>query len=139
MGLIEEKVTKLIKKHGTNNPFEIANQKGVIVRYVPLGNVLGFHARYFRTSIIHINEALSEQQQLFTCAHELGHAIFHPDANTPFLKKNTYYSTDKIEVEANEFAVELLFSQDTNNSITIKEATQDYGIPEQLLYKKFYT
>lgn len=48
---------------------------------------------------------------MFICAHELGYAIFHPDANTHFLKKNTLFSTESIELEANFFAVRLLFSK----------------------------
>jgi len=131
-------VNKLIKKHDTNNPFDIAKDKGVVVRFVDLGSVFGFHTRHFRTSIIHINEAITEKQQLFTCAHELGHALLHPDVNTTFLKANTLYSTDRLEVEANTFAVKLLFSQEVTDSITINEATEHYGMPEQFLIKNFY-
>jgi Zn-dependent peptidase ImmA (M78 family) len=40
--------------------------------------------------------------------HELGHAFLHQKANTPFLRKNTFFSDEKIEMEANTFAVELL-------------------------------
>ena len=36
-----------------------------------------------------------------------GHSQIHPRVNTPFLRKNTLFSTDR-EVEANRFAVELL-------------------------------
>lgn len=134
---IKDKVKQLIKKYGTSNPFEIAEAKGIVVRYVDLGSVLGYHARYFRTSIIHINESSTEQEQLFTCAHELGHAILHPNENTSFLKSNTYFSTDRIEIEANTFAIELLFSN-WDDSITIHEATEQYGAPKQLLIKNFY-
>lgn len=138
MGSIREKVGNLIKRHGTRDPFELAKAIGIIVRYVDLGNVLGFHVRHFRTSIIHINGTITEKQQLFTCAHELGHAILHPNENTSFLKSNTYFSTDRLEIEANTFAVELLFSQGVTNTITVHEATEQYGVPEQFLTKNFY-
>lgn len=62
----------------------------------------------YRIKIIHINSSLSESEQRFACAHELGHALLHPDANTPFLTKYTYLSVDKYEIEANKFALELL-------------------------------
>lgn len=138
MGSISKKIDQIIKKYGTNNPFDIATAMGIIIRYVDLGKILGFHTRHFRCSIIHINEAATEKQQLFTCAHELGHAVLHPDVNTPFLKSNTYFTTDPIEVEANTFAVELLISQWDSNPITIQEATELYGVPKQLLMKNFY-
>ena len=54
------------------------------------------------------NTDLSESEQRFSCAHELGHALLHPDANTPFLTKYTYLSVDKYEIEANKFALKLL-------------------------------
>lgn len=138
MGSIKDKVNQLIKKHGTNNPFEIAAAKGIVIRHVDLGTILGFHVRQFRTSVIHINEKSSEKQQIFTCAHELGHAIYHPNVNTSFLKSNTFYSNDRIEVEANTFAIELLFKQEVVDPITIHEAIAEYGAPKQLL-KKIYT
>lgn len=76
---------------------------------------------------IHINHDLSEHDQLFTCAHELGHAIMHPDANTPFLRKRTGLLISKMEIEANKFATELLiddevfleFQEFTTNQIAL--------------------
>ncbi|MGP4038367.1 ImmA/IrrE family metallo-endopeptidase [Gracilibacillus sp. D59] len=135
---IKKEVGQLVKKYKTNDPYEIAKAMGIVVRHVPLGKILGYHTRQCRVSIIHINESASAEQQIFTCCHEIGHAILHPEVNTPFLKSSTYFSNDKIELEANEFAVELLFSQEVGHSITINEATEQYGVPEQLLVKKFY-
>ena len=136
---IKKKVGQLVKKYGSNNPFKIAESMGIVVRFVPLGKILGFHARKSRVSIIHINEASSIEKQSFICAHELGHAVLHPDVNTPFLKENTLFSREKIEQEANEFAIELMLSKEVASPITMHEATKVYGIPRQLLYKKFYT
>ncbi len=105
--------------------------------YENLGNSLGYFSNMYRTFIIHINEAISYEKQLFTIAHELGHVILHPDLNTAFLKENTYYSTDKSECEANEFATELLFHQGGGPCITVNEALEAYGIPNRQLYKNF--
>ncbi|WP_121603817.1 ImmA/IrrE family metallo-endopeptidase [Virgibacillus sp. Bac332] len=138
MRKVKKRVSQLVERYETNNPFEIAKSIGVVVRHVPLGNLLGYHCRQFRTSIIHINEVLPLSQQTYVCAHELGHAIFHPDADTSFLKSNTFFSTDQFEVEANTFAIELLFSNEAVNSISIREAVEKYRIPEQFLNKFFY-
>ena len=51
-----------------------------------------------------------------------------------FLRKHTLFSTDKIELEANAFAMYLLFlEKDLNEQVTIKDAMNKYGIPEKLL------
>lgn len=138
MGSIKDKVNQLKMKYDTGNPFDLAKKMGIVVRFVDLGSVLGFHVRHLRCSIIHINESATEEEQLFTCAHELGHAVLHPNVNTPFLKSYSYLSTQKIELEANMFAIELLFTKDNINSVTLNEVTEQYGIPEQFILKKFY-
>jgi Zn-dependent peptidase ImmA (M78 family) len=133
---IKERVNFLIRKYNTNCPFKIAEKMGINILYEPLGNTLGFYSKHFRVKIIHINDAVDEKKELFVCAHELGHAIFHPDSNTPFLKKHTFYSTDRIEVEANTFAIELLLRNVEEDCISIKEAIEEYGIPKQLALLK---
>lgn len=45
-------------------------------------------------------------------AHELEHAILHPKENCYFLEHHTLMLTNKNEVEANQFAVNLLISDD---------------------------
>ncbi|MFS0822130.1 ImmA/IrrE family metallo-endopeptidase [Bacillus sp. 1P02SD] len=133
---IKRRVDLLINKYQTNCPFKLTNHLGIQVLYEPLGNILGYYSKHFRVKVIHINEAANQKKQQFICAHELGHAIMHPDANTPFLKKHTLYLTDRIEVEANAFAIELLLSNLNYDSITIAEAVEEYGIPKQLALSK---
>ncbi|WP_412055234.1 ImmA/IrrE family metallo-endopeptidase [Bacillus altitudinis] len=65
------------------------------------------------------------------CAHELGHALLHNESNTPFLKRNTFFSTEKIELEANFFAMHLLFSS-VQRGITYCEF-KEYGIPKEFV------
>ncbi|WP_141771547.1 ImmA/IrrE family metallo-endopeptidase, partial [Bacillus licheniformis] len=77
--------------------------------YEDLGKALAYYSRHFRVKVIHINQNANEHNKEFICAHELGHAIFHPDANTPFLKRKTLFSTDQIELEANFFAISKKF------------------------------
>jgi len=134
MGLITKKIEQLYKKYETNCPFKIANLLGIQIVYENLGTTLGYFNQFCRIKIIHINENTTEHQRMFICAHELGHAIFHPNANTPFLKKNTLFSTDNIELEANLFAVRLLFSEHYfNDLLNLQDAVELYGIPEKLI------
>ncbi|WHX74682.1 ImmA/IrrE family metallo-endopeptidase [Bacillus safensis] len=131
MGDITETVSKLQNKFKSSDPFFIANKLGIITVHEDLGNTLGYYSKHFRTKFIHINEKVSEKGGYFVCAHELGHALLHSESNTPFLKKNTFFSTEKIELEANFFAMHLLFSS-VQRGITFCEF-KEYGIPKELV------
>jgi Zn-dependent peptidase ImmA (M78 family) len=75
----------------------------------PLGTeTRGLIKKYKRSHIICINNALSEIEQLKTCAHELGHYIMHRKINTLFMGKHTYLKTSLYETQANQFADLLL-------------------------------
>lgn len=133
MGNIKGIIKELTQKYQTNDPFKIAKAKNIYLRYHDLVNTYGFYCTYKRVRMIHINNRLDEHLQRFVCAHELGHAVLHPNANTPFLRKNTFFSVDKIEVEANYFAVHLLLSnEDLKNYETKFQVLQNYGIPYEM-------
>ena len=109
---IKQFVRSLVSENGTFSPFEIAENKGIIIQMEPLGTIRGYYSKALRTKFIHINCDLDEYQQKFTCAHELGHALLHPDLSTPFLRESTLFSVDKLEVEANRFAACLCYPAD---------------------------
>ncbi|HDX9587630.1 TPA: ImmA/IrrE family metallo-endopeptidase [Bacillus pseudomycoides] len=141
---IKEYVLKITQKHGTTNPFEIAKQKDIIVLYEDLGNTLGFYNTYKRIKFIHINNQINETLQHFVCAHELGHALLHPKANTPFLRNQTFFSVDRFEIEANTFAVELLLTDEMisayeDTRLSIQEVAEIHGVPEGFARLKTYT
>ncbi len=106
---IKKYVYSLALANNTNNPFEIAENKGIIVLMEPLGSIRGYYSKALRTKFIHINENMDEHKQLFTCAHELGHALLHPNLSTPFLRDSTLFSINKLEVQANRFATCLCY------------------------------
>lgn len=138
---IKQIVEKLVKKHGTNNPFEIASQKGIVLLFEQLGGIYGYHHSFKRIKIIHINDELDEPMKRFVCAHELGHAVLHHELSTSFLRKNTLFCMDKVEREANEFAVELLLPDDCiytyrNTDMTIYEVATTYGVPKEVVHLK---
>nr|DAT53638.1 MAG TPA: IrrE protein [Caudoviricetes sp.] len=128
-------VEKLIKKHNTNDPFEICKALDIVVRVENLGNIFGYCDTHFRMRSIHINENVPEHLQAFVCAHELGHTLLHKNVNTPFLSKNTLFSIDKIERQANTFAVELLLPDSLlreYKDINFYGLAQCAGIPKGL-------
>lgn len=125
---------KLIKKLKSHDPFEIAENKNIILNIEPLGNIFGYYNTVNRIQFIHINEELDERMRHFTCAHELGHALLHRTANTPKLSAITIVSELKIEKEANEFATKLLIdgSHDFYDFNSKFEILDYYGIPHEM-------
>ena len=132
---IKRTVEKLMRKYNTNDPFKLAEKLNIIVKYDDLGNTWGYFITYKRIKIIHINNNLEEWLQRYTCAHELGHSILHKGVPTPFLKKHTLFSIDKIERQANTFAVELLIPDKViaqYEGYTVHNIADIVGIPNGL-------
>lgn len=106
----------------------------------PLGNILGYFNTSRRIQMIHLNNSLEGPLRRFVCAHELGHSVLHPKLNTPFLRRNTLFSVDRVEREANSFAVELLVPDeevmDPYESTTVREVAATYGVPYELMRLK---
>ncbi|MBY9077157.1 ImmA/IrrE family metallo-endopeptidase [Paenibacillus sp. HN-1] len=127
-------VDLLIKAHGTNDPTRIADEHSIRVLYEDLGkNTWGYYSCIKRIPIIHVNSSLPDFFRPFTVAHELGHHFLHRGVNTPFLRGNTLLSVDKIEREANRFAMALLvgllqpYQDETKSQFLLR-----CGIPIQL-------
>lgn len=132
---IKGTVNKLIKNNNTNNPFLICEALDIVVKYENLGSILGYCDTHFRMRTIHINSNALEEIHRFICAHKLGHAILHPKINTPFLRNNTLFSVDKIERQANTFAVELLLPDkllQEHEDINFYSLAKCHGIPDGL-------
>lgn len=141
---IKKIVNNLVSECGTNDPFEIAERKNIkVIEFDLHPDILGFYRYVRRNMLIYLNSCLDYHDKRFTCSHELGHSQIHPRMNTPFLKRKTYFSHDKIEVEANRFAVELLMPDEhlqglRYESLTIQEAATMYGVPLEVAHlKKF--
>lgn len=102
----------LIRRFHTADPFKIADALGIHVLFSDLGGTWGCYTSYKRIAFIHINAQISEPQQRFTCAHELGHAVLHRGLSLPYLRAHTLFSPSIYERQANSFAVELLLPDD---------------------------
>lgn len=135
-------VNRLIRKYDTRNPFEIAEEMNILVLKEELGSINGYYNTAFRQKFIHINHNLSDREQLLTAAHELGHAILHPKSNTPFLRTCTFLSVNKMEVEANKFAINLLISDDDIKDCkyyTIGQLSRLLGYHQNLIELRLYS
>ena len=145
MGVVfVQKVTpkQLISKYKTNNSQEIAQELGIIVLFEELGDINGYYNTAFRQKLIHININLPKYKQQFTIAHELGHALLHPKANTPFLREKTLFSINKLEIEANKFAVDLLITDEAIAEVkhlTLDQMANYFGINKNLIKLRLKT
>ena len=109
---IRSEMAYLKHYYKTDDPFDVISGKNIMLFNEELGSIRGYYNLVLRQKQIHINCHLTETARIFTAAHELGHAILHPKANTPFLTAHTYQSVNKLEIEANKFAVEFLISDE---------------------------
>ena len=139
---IRKKVQQLIRRHGTNDPERLARTMGINVIYIDLGgSVYGTYLKYKRVKTILIYAELTpEHLRRFVLAHELGHAVCTPDANTSWISAYTLaLNTDRIEREANTFAVELLLPDSfirENEGCSIYQLARLRGVPEGLVELK---
>lgn len=122
---------KLLKEHGTNLPIDIAaivKSQGIGVRLQPMEeSVSGMLViRDDRAATIGINQSHHPNRQRFTLAHELGHYLLHGKRTRVFVDSSTMFfraglaaeGTDKVEIEANAFAAELLMPESALRDIT---------------------
>ncbi|WOO35979.1 ImmA/IrrE family metallo-endopeptidase [Anaerocolumna sp. AGMB13020] len=110
MNDIKKLVEGIKSKHKTDSPYELADLLGIDIHRCELGQIHGYYYKAYRVKQIYLNCDLSRIEEKFVLSHELGHSVLHPNANTPFLKANTYLSVEKMEIEANRFAMHLLLS-----------------------------
>lgn len=109
---IKKRADELARRFQTRNPFEIIQGLNVILLFVPLIDTKAFYQYFQRNNIIYIDENLSRKEQIFECAHEMGHMFLHKNANTIFMDSRTMLNTNRYEKEADTFAIDLLISDD---------------------------
>lgn len=132
----------MTKKYDTRNPFDICTLMNIhVIPWNLHEEINGFYKYDKRNKYIFINSNLTNNMQRFVCSHELGHAILHPRSNTPFLRNKTLFSIDKIEVEANTFAVELLMHDEmvykyNDTNFSVQEIGGICGVPGNVVYLK---
>ena len=135
--------SRLSKRYSTNDPFEISQGIGALVRMKDLGTVKGMYIFHKRNRFIVINSSLCDEERKIVCAHELGHDVLH----RKFCEKSYLYDTHlynfslKPELEANVFSAELLIKDEdvlSNAKIyeTISAMSGDMGVPPDLLKLK---
>jgi len=139
---IKQRVKKLTKKFKTNNPYDLANLLNInVLEWNLHKDIMGFYKYEKKTKWIVLNGNSNEKEKYFTCSHELGHSVLHERFNTPHLRRDTMFSINKLEREANAFVIELMLPDDVwNEYLTNYRSLTDLervtGIPQNLLIAK---
>lgn len=140
MGWIKERVENLCNKYGTRNPIELATCLNIIlIKWDLHEEIKGFYQYEKRNKFIFYSSSLNDEEMLMVIAHELGHVILHRYTNTPFMKKYTFQSVNRIETEANTFAAELLISDESLRecrNYTIEQIAALHKVPVELVKLK---
>lgn len=139
---IKKIVKRLIKKHNTNNVYELINILNIKLFELPFEEEIGMYRFLKNNKVIIISENLDEITKKFILTHELGHAILHRKENCFYLKHNTFTKVSTYEVEANRFAAELLIDDKElktciENGYTIEQMASYFQVPVGLVEYKF--
>ena len=133
---IKRRVEQIVRKYRTRDPFEMIKGMNVILVYYPLEGVHGFYQYFQRNNIIYLDERLSKNEQRFVLAHEFGHMFLHKKANAIFMDTRTQFNTDKFELEANTFAIDLLLPDsllEEYKEFTVEQISRLTGYHQRLI------
>lgn len=133
---IKRMVESLVRKYRSRDPFEIVRGLNVILVFTPLIDTRAFYQYFQRNNIIYIDESLSDQERAFECAHEMGHMFLHRKTNTIFMDTRTGFNTDRLENEANTFAMNLLIGDDIleeYRGYTVEQISRILGYEKRLI------
>lgn len=137
---IKNIVDILCRKYKTRNPYTLASELGIIVQYgEKMDKVRGFYLYDSGIKLICLGNNLPNYTERFVLSHEIGHAILHKQSSAPFLQ-STFLSVDKMEIEANKFAVELIITDadlQEHWEYTIDEWAMYYGLPREIIELRF--
>ena len=123
------------RKCGTDDPFEIADQLGVLYQ---IGNCKheGCYMFLKNHRYIFLSNQLNREELRLVMAHELGHALLDRKANCYFIRNKTLLLVSKLERRANLFAAHLLISEELltqYRGYTGEQFCQCTGYPKELL------
>ena len=113
---IVAKANSLVKDHGTRDPFRIADDLGILIKYCKFDRQRGAYKVINRISFIFLNKNLSETEQHIVTLHELGHDRLHKAQainSGGFQEFQLFDMTNRrMEYEANVFAAQLELDDD---------------------------
>lgn len=105
---IVDKANKIVRKVGSRDPEDIADQLGIVIMSVPFSRQKGVYKVIERNRFIFIKEDLCPEMRKIVLLHEIGHDVLHRDENKTFQEFNVFdMESNRMEYEANSFAAEV--------------------------------
>ena len=143
--LAAERILKEIKEKKGKitfpiDPFELLNDRNVVITYSDFDKLEGLLLYEKDNSIVSINMSRPVTRQRFTAAHELGHILMHTEIKgNNFLCPISGVKTD-IEKEADLFASNILMPTDELNKIIdiYQDKNRKVGLDECLLIAEYF-
>jgi len=125
---------RLIKKYNTRDPFRLADELGIMLRYSDsLGSLLGLYTVVLRNRVIILNSDLGENQRRMVLAHELGHDVLHREAAKTGLQEYMLFDMrTPTEYEANAFAAHLLIDRDELIELSKERELDPWSVSREL-------
>jgi len=134
---------------------KLVGQVNATLRYEPFaGQVYGMvHRNKDGSAVIGVNSMDAPNRQRFTIAHEIGHLLLHKDEHLHVDEKSiiglrnekSSTATDEKEIEANQFAAELLmplkfldkdlqkFPDNIEAEVAVASLARQYQVSEQAM------
>lgn len=142
MDWIKHIVKGLIETYNTRNVYELIELLGItlIKKELPARIKGSFFRDMFNCEFIFVSNNLCDQEEKIVIAHELGHTILHVNLKTSNYTSSHLLVKNKIEIQANKFAAELLIPDDINlniDSVTICQLACYLEVSEELVKLKF--
>lgn len=105
---IVDKANKLVKKIGSRDPEEIAEQSGIYIMPVAFHKQKGVYKVIERNRFIFIKEDLCPEMRKIVLLHEIGHDMLHRGEAKTFQEFNIFdMKNNRMEYETNSFAAEI--------------------------------
>ncbi|MFA6809255.1 MAG: ImmA/IrrE family metallo-endopeptidase [Eubacteriales bacterium] len=139
---IEYEAKKLVKKYNTRDPFKIANELNITIKYYNFKKLKGFYTYCYKNRYIGINYNLSEIKQQLCCGHEIGHDQLHRHL-TYYMKDYDLFTTNsRTEYQANLMAAHILVPDELldkyyNSGYTIEQIAANENLYPDLIRLKF--
>ncbi|MDO8447073.1 MAG: ImmA/IrrE family metallo-endopeptidase [Deltaproteobacteria bacterium] len=135
---------RIINKLSTTNLKQLQGLNIEVVRQDFQGDLKDVSAiliKEKRKAVIAVNADHTDTRQRFSIAHELGHLILHSNTENLKIEKQFFTRSDSVrsldELEANEFAAELLMPEELIINDFFKKVIEDEDSVISVLAKKY--
>lgn len=132
----------LMRRMRTNDPYELAEQLGIRLKYDTFDDLKGVYFLVKRCPFIVLSGTLDEVMEKVVLSHEIGHHLLHRHlATNEFQEFSLFDMTSKPEMEANIFAANILLDDDEVCSLarqryTSEQVARMLKVPHELLLIK---